>query len=107
MVSNSGQCVAALYSGGARAILVHNAFDISRTPYFISLFGDGSANQLLLREGVTQFNQPLPALAAFNTPNPDLQLYLVDLWSQLNNILVNPSNFGFIQTTVDAWMIPP
>ncbi len=103
MVSNSVQGVAALYSGGARAVLVHNAFDISRTPYFIGLFGDGSANQLLLRERVTQFNQALPgALAAFNSANPDLRLFLVDLRSQLDYVLDNAALLGFTQTTVDA-----
>ena len=102
-VGNISNAVVQLYGKGARSIVVPNVFDRSREPWAITLFGSNSANQLLFRQRISEFNAALAgALKNIDQAKPDLRLYALNMQSRVDDLDTNAASYGFTKTFPDA-----
>jgi len=102
-VGNISNAVVRLYGKGARSIAVPNSFDRSREPWFITLFGSNSANQLLFRQRISEFNAALAgALENIDRARPDLRLYTLNMQSKWDELHTNATTYGFTKTFPSA-----
>ncbi|PYJ84026.1 MAG: hypothetical protein DME22_14195 [Verrucomicrobia bacterium] len=99
-VGSLSNAVVALYSKGARFILVPNTVDVTRIPLINPLPG---FSRDYLRGKVQQFNRQLAeALDRIEPAYPALKLFRVDFYSQVNALLANAYAYGFTKTSIDA-----
>jgi phospholipase/lecithinase/hemolysin len=88
-----------LYGKGARSIVVPNVFDRSREPWAIRAFGADSADQLLFRQRIGEFNAALAgALQNIDQAKPDLRLYTLNMQSKVDDFHTNTASYGFTKT---------
>ena len=87
----------ALYTGGARNILVGNLPDVGRTPLAMA----GGPGVVAGATALTNlFNATLAGLLdADEMADPNLDLDRLDLYASLNNVLANPALYGFDNVT--------
>lgn len=98
-VRNLSNGVVRLYGKGARSIVVPNAFDRSRDPWFVRDFGAGSADQLACRRRVTEFNAAWAvALENIDRSRPDLRLYRLNARAKMDDFHTNAASYGFTKT---------
>jgi phospholipase/lecithinase/hemolysin len=99
-VMNLSNAVSALYTNGAREIIVGNLVNIGRTPSF-NASPPGYANYVDSK--VALFNNRLtPALTNAQQHCPGLRLYGMDNNLAFSNILSAPAAFGFTISTNGA-----
>ncbi|MCI0541823.1 MAG: S8 family serine peptidase, partial [Verrucomicrobiales bacterium] len=98
-VRNLSNGVVRLYGKGARSIVVPNAFDRSRDPWFVRDFGANSADQLACRRRVTEFNAAFAvALDNIDQARPDLRLHRLNMQSKMDDLHANAARYGFTKT---------
>ena len=62
-------------------------------------FGADSANQLLFRQRITEFNAALAvALDNIDQAKPDLRLYTLNMQSKVDDLHANAASYGFTKT---------
>lgn len=96
-VTNLAGQINKLYAAGARHIVVLNSTDIGATPL---VRGQGAFVAAAASQLSAQFNAGLAAqVTAIRTASPGLELVLVDVGALTAQVLANPSQFGFTNTT--------
>jgi hypothetical protein len=95
-IRNNSNAVERLYAKGARTIVVQNLDDFSRHPAVVQDFGNDTNRVLAFRRHAEAFNAELDlALHAIARTKPDLRLFLLDMYSDLNELQDNFSSYGF------------
>lgn len=101
-VSNIAQAVSMLCRGGARYVMVLNLPDLSQLPA-LETNAEFAAERSDIHFLATEFNNELnDALGQVEGANPDLRLAVVDDFTLLDGIIMNPSADGFTVVTNDA-----
>lgn len=99
-MTNYFQVVAALYDKGARTIMVPNTVDLSQIPLLNRLPG---FVRDYLRSKVRQFDSSLSeVLDQVSAARPGLRLVRVDVYRHFDEVLANPSQYGFTETRTDV-----
>ncbi len=99
-VMNLTNAVGALFTDGAREIIVANLPDLGKTP---ALSGTAGGYPAYIDSKVALFNTTLAsALTNVVQRNPGLRIYPLDANSSLNRALSAPATYGFTVTTNGA-----
>jgi len=99
-VLNLTNAVGALYTNGAREVMVPNLPNLGQTPAAAS-FPAGYASYIDTK--VALFNTQLAsALTNLSQRDPGLRIYPLDANSELSRVLSAPATYGFTVTTNDA-----
>jgi len=102
-VLNKSNAITVLYQHGIREIVVRNVMDVSRFPESIGAFGTDTNRLARFSQRCAQYNVELKAmLDAYAASKPDLRLLEDDFYSQFNDVLDRPENYGFTKTTIDV-----
>jgi phospholipase/lecithinase/hemolysin len=103
-LNNNSNAVEKLYTKGARTIVVQNLDDFSRHPALIRDFGTDTNRVQAFRTRVQAFNSRLvSALGQISQAKPDVRILVVDMYSNLNAVESNPTNYGFTKAFPNAW----
>ena len=99
MVNNMSGNISTLIGEGATNFYIPNLPDLSKSPLGLSL-----ANPAGLQALVVGYNSALEgALAAIESANPGVSLYLLDVFGILNQAIADPGTYGFTNTTTPAY----
>ena len=99
MIQNTSNMVQRLYTNGARAVLLQNL----NATNFSDVAALGLHDAGVLDGYVRRFNADLVVtIKALHRTHPDLRLYLVDVYTKLEEVVAHPDQFGFTKTTIDA-----
>jgi phospholipase/lecithinase/hemolysin len=102
MVNNSN-AVDHLYAKGARAIVFETLDDFSEEPGALAAFGTDTVGLAKLSEHIKRFNASfIQAMEAYQQTKPDLRILSVDILPRLNDVLVNPGQYGLTKTRIDV-----
>lgn len=89
-MTNHWTVITNLFAKGVRTMLMPNAVDMSKIPYF-----DSYAQTNFIRQECTNYNIAFNAtLSNAMVSCPGLTIYEPDFFSVLNNILANPAAYG-------------
>ena len=107
---NVSAVVEVLYAQGVRTLILPNAVDISKVPFFSytanTLGADTNEVALDLvniRAQVPVFNAALAVtVGQLRAKYPALALYAPDFYSQFNYLCAHPAPYGVTKTTIDA-----
>jgi hypothetical protein len=90
-----------LYQKGARQIVLFNQIDLTRVPYILNSYS--SSFRIYILGKIQQFNSQLAsAIPGLLSSHPGLQVYLVDAYSNLNDVLNNYPSLGFTNANLGA-----
>jgi phospholipase/lecithinase/hemolysin len=96
-VNNLSNCVANLYSKGARSFLVPNVDDVSRQPVVITWHSEDTRTGLQQR--VKQFNSALAqAISSLDQTYPDLRIVSPDAFGLFSDFIDYPTNYDLTVT---------
>jgi phospholipase/lecithinase/hemolysin len=102
-ILDNSNAVNRLYTKGARAIVAQSEIDFSGSPAALTAFGSDTAGLSKFGEYCARYNSGFSnAVNAFSQTKPDLRIVWVDMFSKLNDVLANPTQYGFTKTTTDA-----
>lgn len=89
-MTNHWTAITNLYAKGVRTLLLPNAVDMSRIPFF-----DGYAQTNFIHQECSNYNIAFKAMLSNAMVScPGLTIYAPDFFSILNNILANPAAYG-------------
>ena len=99
-LANHSSAIATLYAKGARTLIMPNAVDITKIPYYAGL----SPSEIsFIRGEVISFNSGLATvISQAKAAHPGLRICVPDFFSLLDNMVANPGSYGFSNTTSDA-----
>jgi hypothetical protein len=101
-LANHSQAIAALYAKGIRSLVLPNAVDITKVPYYGGL-ASSPADRSFIRQRVADFNAAFAAmLNQARSSSPGLTIYAPDFFSLLDDILANAGSYGLINPGIDA-----
>jgi phospholipase/lecithinase/hemolysin len=90
-----------LYQKGARSIMLFNLIDLTRVPYILNNYS--ATFRTYVETKIQIFNQRLAqAVPGLLNSHPGLQVFLIDIHTDLGYLLNTYSTHGFTQATVDA-----
>lgn len=90
-----------LYQKGARNILLFNQIDLTQVPYILNSYSASFRSYIASK--IQTFNFSLAAaLPNFRNSHPGMNVYLVDIHSDLAYLLNNYTALGFSAATLDA-----
>ena len=99
MIQNTSNMVHRLYTNGARAMLLQNINGTNASDVVALGLHDAG----ILEGHIRRFNADLVVMMeALHRIHSDLRLYLVDVYSKLDDVLGHPDQFGFTETKIDA-----
>lgn len=99
-LTNHLQAIQTLYAKGARRMIMPNAVDVTKAPYYAYLT---SADQIFVRERVMDFNRGFAAmLTQARSTLPGLTIYVPDYFGLLDDISAHPANYGMVNPGIDA-----
>jgi len=99
-LTNHWLAIQGLYSGGARQLIMPNAVDISKVPYYEYL---APADRAFVRQRVEQFNTGFSALVAQARGSfPGLTIHTPDFFAVLDDLYANPAGYGLVNPGIDA-----
>ena len=99
-LTNHWLAIQSLYAKGARQIVMPNAVDISKVPYYAYL---ASADQLFVRQRVIDFNTGFAALInQARASLPGLTIHVPDFFAVLDDIWAHPADYGLVNPGIDA-----
>jgi len=88
------------YAKGARTLVMPNAVDISKTPYYSGL---PSANKDFIRQRTIDFNNAfLLTLSQARAALPGVTIYSPDAFSLFDRLLAQAANYGLTNAGIDA-----
>jgi phospholipase/lecithinase/hemolysin len=97
--ANLQQAIQNLYAMGARTLIMPNAVDLTKVPYYS---GSGGGN--VIRQAITNYNTALNATVSnAQVSFPDLVIYEPDFFSLLDDISAHSANYGL--TNPDTYAI--
>ena len=99
-VSNIGTEITALANAGGRQFMVANLPLLGEVPYALKYLTP--AQQLGLNELTIGFNSLLQAEVTQLQQSLGVQIHLLDIATLLQNVIANPSQYGFTNVTSDA-----
>ena len=92
-----------LYLKGAKTILIQLDFHESKAPRWATTLGTNSALLSKYEEYIARFRADFTAVMnAYNQTRPDLRILLVDMFSKFEQLLANPTQYGFTKTATSA-----
>jgi phospholipase/lecithinase/hemolysin len=97
--------VQTLYAKGARTLIMPNAVDITKVPYYVGL---PAASKSFVRQRIIDFNVAFEALLNQASASlPGLTIYVPDLFGLLDNLVARPADYGLTNAlhngrTIDA-----
>jgi outer membrane lipase/esterase len=98
--ANHLSAIQTLYNKGVRTVIMPNAVDISKVPYFANAYPSFLS---FIHQRCIDYNN-----AFYNTINqlrasyPSLTIYVPDAFGLLNDVVANPANYGLTHPTTDA-----
>jgi phospholipase/lecithinase/hemolysin len=99
-LTNHWKAVQMIYSKGARSLIMPNAVDISKVPYYAYL---AAADRTFVRQRVIDFNSGFAALLdQARRSLPGLAIYEPDVFTLLDDMASRPANYGLINPGIDA-----
>jgi phospholipase/lecithinase/hemolysin len=102
-ILNNASAVQRLYAKGARAIVLQNDWNIGTAPLGLRVFGTDPFRFSKLTGHIERYNLGFSnAVHAYAAELADLRILWVDLFSRLNDVLANPSLYGFTKASVGA-----
>ncbi|CAN1212072.1 hypothetical protein TUMEXPCC7403_17835 [Tumidithrix helvetica PCC 7403] len=102
-VTNLTTAIASLYSLGARNFLIPNLPDLGKTPHALAA---GAAEESRLTNLTLAHDRLLGAAVwALAGALPDSHFIPLDFYSKFNNVIANPSRYGFTNVT-DPFLDP-
>jgi phospholipase/lecithinase/hemolysin len=88
------------YAKGARTLIMPNAVDLSKVPYYSGL---PAGERSFIRQRIMDFNASfLLTLDRAKAALPGLTIYAPDFFSQLDQILAQPAVYGLVNPGIDA-----
>jgi phospholipase/lecithinase/hemolysin len=108
-LSNHWSAMQTLYAKGARTLVMPNAVDLTKVPYYVNL---ASAEKRFVRQRIMEFNSGLASLASqAMTSLPGLNIVVPDIFSLLDRVLAWPADYGLTNAlhngrTIDALSDP-
>jgi len=95
-----------LYRKGAREIIVDTLFDpsklVGKFPE-VTNFGSDTAGLAKYSAHIARLdNAMIDAMNSYSQKKPDVRLSLVDAFSLVNGVIVDPGEFGFTKSNIDA-----
>jgi hypothetical protein len=101
-LANHSQAIAALYAKGVRTLVMPNAVDITKVPYYGGL-ASSPGDRNFIRQRVVDFNAGFAAmLNQARSSFPDLKVHSPDFFSLLDDILANAGSYGLVNPGIDA-----
>jgi len=98
-LTNHLKAVTNLYAKGARTLLMPNAVDITRVPYYVHY---APANRAFIRQRIVEFNARFQsALRDTAAALPGLQVHVPHLFALLDDVLSRPAAYG-VTNALDA-----
>jgi phospholipase/lecithinase/hemolysin len=92
-LTNHFKTITNLYTKGVRTLIMPNAVDITKIPQYNLL--TSSAEKTFVRQRVIEFNTGLAVTASNLMTNlPGLKIYVPDLFSLLDDVLLHAANYG-------------
>ena len=99
-LTRHSQAITAIYGKGARTLMMPNAVDVTKIPYFSGL---SSGERSFIRGMVISFNTGLATIVnQAKASLPGLRIYVPDFFTLLDNMVAHPASYGFSNTTSDA-----
>jgi phospholipase/lecithinase/hemolysin len=99
-LTRHSQAITTLYAKGARTLIMPNAVDITKIPYYSGL---SASERSFIRGMVTSFNTGLTTVVnQARASLSGLRIYVPDFFTLLDNMVAHPAVYGFINTTSDA-----
>ncbi|HWW01737.1 MAG TPA: SGNH/GDSL hydrolase family protein [Candidatus Acidoferrum sp.] len=99
-LTNHLRAIQTLYAKGARTLLMPNAVDVSKAPYYAYLT---NTDRSFVRQRVMDFNTGLVTkLNQARATLPGLTIYMPDLFALLDDISAHPANYGMVNPGIDA-----
>jgi phospholipase/lecithinase/hemolysin len=93
-LTNHANAIQTLYNKGARTLLMPNAVDMTKVPQYAGL---SAANKTFVRLRTLEFNTNFTAVLSNATATlPGLQIIQPDIFTLLDQIHANPTNFTLI-----------
>jgi phospholipase/lecithinase/hemolysin len=101
-LANHGHVITNLYLKGARTLIMPNAVDITKAPYYAGLVNSPS-DASSIRQMVINFNTSFATMLNQAMASlPGLKIYVPDFFTLLNNMLANPGSYGLVNPGTDA-----
>ncbi len=98
--SNHAIAIQTLYNKGIRTLVMPNAVDLTKVPVYTDL---SAANKSFVRQRTIEFNTQFTAVISnAMTAHPGLKIVQPDIFSLLDTISANPTNFGLIAAPLTA-----
>ena len=92
--SNHSIAIQTLYNKGIRTLVMPNAVDLTKVPVYTGL---SAANKAFVRQRTIEFNTRFTTIISNAiASNSGLKIVQPDIFSLLDSISVNPTNFGLI-----------
>ena len=102
-LSNYFTAIQILYAKGVRTLVMPNAVDLTKVPYYVGL---SAANKNFIRQRVVEFNLGFTArLNQARAAFTDLTLFAPDFYTLLENILARPGEYGLTNALYDGQTI--
>lgn len=93
-ITNHLTAITTLYNKGARTVVMPNAVDIIRTPYYNGFI---STDRSLARQRIIEYNQQFKtAMTGAMVGKPGLKIILPDAFTFFEQVLANPGAFAMI-----------
>jgi len=91
-LTNHLTAIQTLYAKGARTLIMPNAADITKVPFYVGL---SSANKAFVRQRVIDFNAAFAAMVdQARTALPGMTIYVPDIFALFDNVVANSANYG-------------
>ncbi len=93
-VSNQQEAVEILYAKGARTIIMPNAVDITKVPYYVGL---PSADKGFLRARVVDFNTGFSNMVdQVMNSHPGTTIHVPDVFALFDDVIAHPDDYGLV-----------
>jgi phospholipase/lecithinase/hemolysin len=93
-IANQVTAITTLYNKGARKIVMPNAVDVLRTPYYNAF---NSSDRSFARQRIIAYNQQFKtSMAQAMVGKPGLEIILPDTFAFFDQVLANPAAYGMI-----------
>lgn len=92
--SNHLRAVQILYAKGARTLVMPNAVDITRVPYYAGL---PASSKTFLRQRIVDFNAGFATtLAQARATLPGITIHIPDLFALFDDVVARPAHYGLV-----------
>lgn len=100
-LTNHYSIITNLYAKGVRTLILPTAVDITEVPYYSGM--SSTSDKAFIRGRCNYFNTNLVALAGqIKKMHPDLNIYVPDIFSLLDNVLTNAASYGLTNALLNG-----